>query len=324
MNFKTKKLCIILIIILSINCFSCVKYEYKYDSSILLNDLYTANDSTFAEGVAEKIIIPKVLEELTVNNVSADCYFVSSTNRFESDFAKYHNAHKKVPMASLTKLMTALVTLQNCKNLDDEYYVSSDAVDLDKDVSKANLQVGDKVKIRDLLYGLLLPSGNDAANCLAENVASSKDNFVIMMNNEARRLGALHTHFANPHGLDSEFHFSTAYDLFLITRELAKYELFRSISVADTYTADIIKSDGTLRKEKWITTNFFVTKEFMLSNNVELLGCKTGNTKNAGYCLVLLCKDKKTGVEYISVVLNAKTKSNSYYNSNALLTSIPK
>lgn len=304
--------------------FSCKGTRVNYDSSRLLSSLYVANDSTFADGTAKYIVVPNALEEQIVNNIGADGYFIASVNRFSSPFVKFHNPYKRLPMASLTKLMTALIVLKNCSDLNQEYYVSTDAVDLEKDVSKANLKSGDKLKIIDLLYGLLVPSGNDAAMCLAENVFNNYDNFIIAMNNEAERLGAVNTHFANPHGLDSDYHFTTAYDLFLITRELMKYPVFKDITVSKEYKANIIQSDGTVRQETWITTNYFVTEELLMSSNVSLEGTKTGNTTNAGNCLVIVASDKKTNDKYISVVLNAKSKRNSYYNSNALLSAIPK
>lgn len=315
---------VLLITFVSTVLFSCKGTRVNYDSSRLLSSLYVANDSTFADGTAKYIVVPNALEEQIVNNIGADGYFIASVNRFSSPFVKFHNPYKRLPMASLTKLMTALVVLKNCSDLNQEYYVSTDAVDLEKDVSKANLKSGDKLKILDLLYGLLVPSGNDAAMCLAENVFNNYDNFIIAMNNEAERLGAVNTHFANPHGLDSDYHFTTAYDMFLITRELMKYPVFKDITVSKEYKANIIQSDGTVRQETWVTTNYFVTEELLMSSNVSLEGTKTGNTTNAGNCLVIVASDKKTNDKYISVVLNAKSKRNSYYNSNALLSAIPK
>ena len=315
---------VLLITFVSTVLFSCKGTRVNYDSSRLLSSLYVANDSTFADGTAKYIVVPNALEEQIVNNIGADGYFIASVNRFSSPFVKFHNPYKRLPMASLTKLMTALVVLKNCSDLNQEYYVSTDAVDLEKDVSKANLKSGDKLKILDLLYGLLVPSGNDAAMCLAENVFNNYDNFIIAMNNEAERLGAVNTHFANPHGLDSDYHFTTAYDMFLITRELMKYPVFKDITVSKEYKANIIQSDGTVRQETWVTTNYFVTEELLMSSNVSLEGTKTGNTTNAGNCLVIVASDKKTNDKYISVVLNAKSKRNSYYNSNALLSAITK
>ena len=319
-----KIIALFLIVLMLLFTISCKSFKVNYDSSRLLSNLYVANDSTFADGTAKYIVVPNALEEQIVNNIGADGYFIASLDRFESNFAKYHNPYKRLPMASLTKLMTALIVLENCGDLNQEYYVSSDAVDLEKDVSKANLKSGDRLKILDLLYGLLVPSGNDAAMCLAENVFNNYDNFIIAMNNEAERIGAVNTHFANPHGLDSDYHFTTAYDMFLITKELMRYPIFKEITTTKEYKSNIIQSDGTVREETWLTTNYFVTEELLMSGNVSLEGTKTGNTTNAGNCLVIVASDKKTNTKYISVVLNAKSKRNSYYNSNALLSSIPK
>ena len=323
-NIFKKIILSLLIIQMLVFTVSCKSFKVNYDSSRLLSNLYVANDSTFADGTAKYIVVPNALEEQLVNNIGADGYFIASVNRFSSNFAKYHNPYKRLPMASLTKLMTALIVLENCSDLNQEYYVSSDAVDLEKDVSKANLKSGDKLKIIDLLYGLLVPSGNDAAMCLAENVFNSYDNFIIAMNNEAERIGAVNTHFANPHGLDSDYHFTTAYDMFLITKELLKYPVFKEITTTKEYKSNILQSDGTVREETWVTTNYFITEELLMSGNVTMEGTKTGNTTNAGNCLVIVASDKKTSIKYISVVLNAKSKRNSYYNSNALLSSIPK
>lgn len=317
-NYKKIVAIIIAVALLLSACGS--RSDYK--SERLISNLYTANTNTFADGTARFIEVPDPSDEKVVESIGADAYFIASTNRLQSSFTKYHNPYKKVPLASLTKLMTALVVLENCKDLDQKYYVTTESVDFEKDVSKANLRVGDEVSVRDLLYGLLVPSGNDAAMCLAENLVDSYDNFVIMMNNEAERIGALNTHFANPHGLDSDYHFSTAYDLFLIMRELLKYDIFKTISTTNEYTASIKDSTGTIRTEKWVNTNLFITGELLISDNVTLLAGKTGNTKLAGNCLALFTKNKKTDDEYISIIMNAKSKRNSYYNSNALFTAI--
>ena len=325
-KYKLHKIFDIAIIMVLICLFvfstSCKKLDSAYQSSRLLNNLYVAYDSMFADGVAKKIIVPTNDETNTVESVGADAYVVASLDRFSSTFTKYHNPFKRMPMASLTKLMTFLIVIENCKDLNQMYTVSDNAVNLEKNASNANLLAGDKVKVIDLLYGLMLPSGNDAAIVLAENVAGGYENFILLMNNEAERIGALNTHFANPHGLDANYHFTTPYDLFLITRELTKYELFTKISSTSEYETDIEMFNGTVRKVKWINTNFFVTQELMISNNVELLGGKTGNTTNAGNCLVVYCKDKSTNVRYISVVLNAKSKRNMYFNTNALYSGI--
>ena len=318
-----KKRIISLIIISSLLLLNACGAKINYDTKRLINNLYLANEDMFAVGTAKNIVVPDVYNEKEVDNVGAESYFVASLDRQKSNYIKYHNAYKKMPMASLTKLMTALIVLENCDDLNKEFYVSPDDVDLEKDESTANLRSGDRLRVIDLLYGLLVPSGNDAALVLANNLVGNYDNFIIMMNNEAERLGALNTHFANPHGLNSDYHFTTAYDLFLITRELAKYDIFKEITSSKEYTANIYQSDGTIRTEKWVNTNLFVTEELLLSTNTKLLGTKTGNTEAAGSCLVLYVEDNNKKNKYISVVLKAKTKRNSYYNTNALLSGIP-
>lgn len=323
MKRKNRKIALVLLLSTTL-LLSCGGFKVDYNNERLISNLYRANQDTFAVGTAKNIIVPSLLEERIVENVGADSYFIASTDRFKSSYAKYHNAYKKMPMASLTKIMTALVVLQNVPDLTKEYYVSSEDVELEKDESRANLKSGDKLSVKDLLYGLLVPSGNDAALCLSKNVFNNVDNFIIAMNNEAERIGAVNTHFDNAVGLDSDYHFTTAYDMFLITREIMKYPIFKDITTTKEYTANIMQSDGIIREEKWLNTNYFVTEELLMSSNVSLEGTKTGNTKNAGNCLILVTKDKLKSDYYISVVLNAKSKRNSYYNQNALLSAIPK
>lgn len=323
MHRSLKKIVVPLIIV-SILLSSCRSTSLTYKTTKIMDNLYTANNDTFADGAAKYIVVPDITTNNGIESIGAESYFIASTNRFNSDYTKYQLPYKRMNIASLTKLMTALVVFENCKNLDEKYYVTTESVDLDRDVSKANLRIGDEISVRDLLYGLLVQSGNDAALCLAENLFDNYDNFIIMMNNVAERIGALNTHFANPHGLDSDYHFSTAYDLFLIMKELIKYPEFLKISSTKEYTANIKGSDDTIRTETWLSTNYFVTGELLISGNVTLLGGKTGSTENAGYCLALYTKENTTGDTYISIVLNAKQKRNVYYNSNSLFDAIAK
>ena len=323
MKFKCIKKIIALFLIQSL-LISCGGIKVNYNNERLIANLYKSNQDTFAIGTAKNIIVPSMKEEQTLAGISADSYFIASTNRKKSSYTKYHNPYKKMPMASLTKIMTALIVLKNVTDLNTEYYVSSEDIDMDSTESRANLKSGDKLSVRDLLYGLLIPSGNDAAMCLSKNVFKNEDNFIIAMNNEAERLGAKHTHFDNAVGLDSDYHFTTAYDMFLITREIMKYPIFKEITITKEYTAKITQSDGTIRNETWINKNLFVTEEILMSSNVSLEGGKTGHTSNAGYCLVLISKEKNKSDYYISVVLNAKKKRNVYYNQNALLKAVPK
>ena len=314
----------LIIISLVVNLFSCAKLDNEYDNSNLLANLYKANDMQYADGYAKEIFVPSKTSNELVDNISAESYFVSSIKKSKYDFVKYKDPYKQMPIASLTKLMTALIVLKYCDDFDKKFIVSGNAVNLTAEDSKANLKVGDIVSVKDLLYGLLLPSGNDAAMTLGENLDKNIDNFIILMNNEAERIGALHTHFSNPSGLNNEHNYSTAYDLHLILRELMKYPLFYEISQQKEYTAEITQGDGNKRNETWKNTNYFVMGEMSISTNVILLAGKTGYTEAAGNCLAILSKSKKTGEDFVSVVLNANSKTNMYRNTNALLNFIDK
>lgn len=306
---------------------SCKSSRYKYSSDNLMTKLYTANENQFAFGYANDIFIPSKTEQRAVDNISAEAYFVASTHTHNQDtaFLRYKNPYNQMPIASLTKMMTALVIFKNCENLDEIYEVPAEAINLEKNASVANLQAGDKVTVRDLLYALLLPSGNDAALTLALNCAGgSIDNFSIMMNNEASRLGAMRSHFVNPHGLSSNYHYSCCYDLYLIIRELLKYPLFSEITKSRTYKATITDLSGNTKELTWENTNYFVMGEMIISSNVSLVAGKTGYTQNAGDCLAIVSKSNSNDEQYISIVLNATSKSNVYRNTNKLLGAIGK
>jgi D-alanyl-D-alanine carboxypeptidase (penicillin-binding protein 5/6) len=155
-------------------------------------------------------------------------------------FAK--NAHQPLPPASLTKIMTAIVVLERCE-LDAVVKASQRAVNAK--ASSMHLRVGETVKVRDLLYALMLRSANDAAIALAEHTAGSVEAFAALMNEKAKSLGAKHTRFVNPHGLHDPRHLSTAYDLALITRYAMQNETFRAIVNAPYYIVSALSTKTT-------------------------------------------------------------------------------
>ncbi len=141
------------------------------------------------------------------------------------------NAHQKLPMASTTKIMTALVVIENC-SLGETVEVASKAYGVEG--SSMYLKAGEKISVEDLLYGLMLLSGNDAAVALAIHTAGTVEAFAALMNKRAESIGARNTHFVTPNGLHDAEHYTTAYDLALIAAEAMKNEAFRTI-VASTY-----------------------------------------------------------------------------------------
>ena len=146
------------------------------------------------------------------------------------------NSTKQMYPASTTKVLTAIIVIENCK-LDEIVTVRESALsNIPSGYVTCNLQIGEQLTVKDLLYALMIPSANDAAYVLAEYVAGSVEDFSVMMNDKARELGCKSTHFVNPNGIHEESHYSTAYDLYLITNYAMKNEFFRSLVATTEYT----------------------------------------------------------------------------------------
>lgn len=217
------------------------------------------------------------------------------------------NAHQKMYPASTTKVMTALLVLENC-SLDEKAKVSYEAIQaVPEGYSNANLQVGEEMSIKDLLYALMLPSANEAANVLAEHVAGSVESFSTMMNTRAEELGCETTYFVNPNGVHNENHYSSPYDLYLIAKEAMKNETFRKIVSTAKYTLPATeiypKNDRTFTN----TNKLIIYNNSNRADNYyykDAIGIKTGFTSQAGNCLISAAS--RDGLEFISVVLNAK------------------
>ncbi|MCI6039645.1 MAG: D-alanyl-D-alanine carboxypeptidase [Clostridiales bacterium] len=201
-----------------------------------------------------------------------------------------HNENEPLPMASTTKVMTALLALEK-GNLDDVVTVGRNAYGVPG--TSIYLNLGEHITLRDLLYGLLLASGNDAAVAIAEHIGGSVEAFCAMMTERAAELGCENTVFVNPNGLPAEGHHTTAYDLALIAREAMKHETFREI--VSTRRASI-PWEG--RSYDRILNN----KNRLLTDYEGATGIKTGYTRAAGRCLVFGAR--RDGLEVIGVVLN--------------------
>ena len=182
--------------------------------------------------------------------------------------------------------------------------------------------LSDEVTLEDLLYGLMLPSGNDSAVAIAEHISGSVDAFVQLMNQEANALGATNSHFVNPHGYHDKDHYTTAYDLYLIFNQGIQNEKFVDIISSPSYTTDIKEPDGSVRSVTWRQSNLFVNGTRTAPENVTVVGGKTGTTDEAGACLVLYEQDSQSR-PYISVVMGAESKNALYTTMDSLLSTIP-
>ena len=216
--------------------------------------------------------------------------------------------------------MTALVALKY-GNLDDMVTVPQESVITESGSSMAGVVPGDKLTLEQLLYGLLIPSGNDAANAIAVHMGGSIEGFVKMMNEEAARIGATGTHFANANGLTDEDHYVTAYDLYLMFHEALKYEKFRDIIGTKTYTASYKGADGSDKTASWSVSNYYMLGKREMPDGLSVFGGKTGTTQAAGYCLIMGETDAG-GKEYASVVMHADSRDALYSDMSKIMEKI--
>lgn len=225
------------------------------------------------------------------------------------------SAYTRAFPASTTKIMTCVVALENCSDIDALYTCGSEAQDgFYAQSSLLGLKAGYKVTIRDMLYGLMLCSGNDCGACLAHAIAGSEEAFVDMMNAKAVELGMTGTHYTNPHGLHNEEHYTTAYDMAMLMRYALRNEVFRQLIATKEYT--VVEVTGKFTKEIQTSNKFLYTKDTDWEENLYdyAIGGKTGETNIAGYCLVEAAE--KNGVTLITVLLgdrNGSTGTSPYY-----------
>ena len=227
------------------------------------------------------------------------------------------NIYRKLYPASTTKIMTAYIILKNC-NLSDYVTVSKEAVTQSQDSSVCGLKEGDIITVNDLLYGLMLASGNDAANVLAEYYAGDVNSFADVMNKEAKALGCTGTHFVNANGMPDENHYTTVYDMYLIFKEAIKNETFVNIIHSATYDALYTDKEGKSVKKTWNNSNRYMNGAKSMPKGIAVIGGKTGTTGAAGYCLVLLSTNE-ADEQLISIVFKADGVSNLYLLMSEIL-----
>lgn len=203
-----------------------------------------------------------------------------------------YNENEQLAMASTTKIITAIVALENCKDVNEMVKVDDAAVGIEG--TSMYLKKGEELTMKDLLLGLMLPSGNDAAVAIACHIGGTEENFVKMANEFVANIGAKNTHLVNAHGLDAKTHYTTAYDLALITSYALKNDIFREI--VSTERATVQGSGGEQ------DARYFKNKNKLLFSREDCIGVKTGFTDNAGRCLVNACE--RDGFTVVTVVLN--------------------
>lgn len=245
--------------------------------------------SVFCVWVTADSSFPTTTEEVALPEISARSYLLADAKTGEVLFS--YNEKQRMPIASTTKVLTCLVALENTK-LDDLVTVTADSCGIEG--SSMYLYEGEQLTVRDLLYGLMLESANDAAVCIAKHVSGSVDEFSKLMNQKVQQLGLVDSHFNNPHGLEDPQHYSTAYDMSRIWCEAMKNSDFREIVSTDTYRIDLDDEKGY---------RFLSNHNKLLKTFSACIGGKTGYTKTAGRCLI--SGAESNGAELVMVTLNA-------------------
>ena len=208
--------------------------------------------------------------------------------------------NKKMYPASITKIMTALLTLEHCDMNETVVYSKKNIESLTAEDSNIQCKVGEKMKVKDCLYALMLSSANEAATALAEHISGNTEEFAKLMNARAKKAGAKNTHFANPNGLHNENHYVTAYDMAMIMKDAIKYPAFLDIIHSTTYTIPV----NNKRTEPFTSYQrhmmIYPTSQYYYA---DVIGGKTGYTDQAGKTLVTYAK--RGDVSLISVVLKS-------------------
>lgn len=228
--------------------------------------------------------------------------------------------YEKLYPASITKIMTAIIALKN-GDLSDMVTVSQEALILEEGSQLCGFRAGDQLTLEQLLQGLLIYSGNDAAAAIAEHVGGTQENFVQMMNEEVARLGMSNTHFTNPHGLQDTEHYTSVYDIYLMLNEAIHYPKFVEILQMSAFTVQYQNTLGQANSIYLESTDHYLNGEATEPKGVTVLGGKTGTTDEAGNCLALVSQNAY-GKTFISIVTNAIDKPILYEQMNQMLEHI--
>lgn len=223
------------------------------------------------------------------------------------------NIHDKNYPASTTKLMTTLLALENT-SMNDVVHFSKNAIfGIERGSSHIGIDVGEELTMENCLYAIMLASANEVSYAVAEHISGSMDEFAKKMNERAKELGATNTHFINSHGLFDENHYTSAYDLALIAKELLKYESFRKI----TSTINYVVPPTNLQPEARPISNHHKMIRLTNYHYDGIIGGKTGYTVKAKYNLATFAS--RDGMDLICIVMNDDTSPDQYADTKALL-----
>lgn len=291
---RKKNLFIIFITTIILITFILYRFDIVVDATSTGINIAEVNiEETDDEDVNVKQIEETIQTSSSVENIQIDSRIALIYDRASGRILYEKNGNKQTPMASTTKIMTAIVVLENA-NLKD--IVTIDAKAAGTGGSRLEIKKNDKITVNDLLYGLMLRSGNDAAVALANYVGGSIEGFAEMMNNKAEEMGLKNSHFIVPHGLDNKGHYTTAYELAKMADYALKIDKFKEIVSTKSTTITINGYPRTITNTNQL-----------LGSISGVYGVKTGFTNGAGRCLVSACK--REDLDIITVIIGADTSN---------------
>ena len=317
---KTGIICVILIFLLTLSgCSYNIPFAFDPDSDSGTFNIRSQTSATQIKTFAADICVTENDHDaMTLAIDEAEAGGLFDATAAETIYAK--NVHEQLNPASLTKVMTAYLALKY-GHLEDTLTASPNVLIKESGAQLLGIKEGDRMTLDQALHALLMYSANDAGVLIAEYLSGSVESFASVMNDEAKKLGATNTHFTNPHGLTDEDHYTTAYDLYLMFNAAMQYEEFRNIINSTEYKSAYKDRDGNPKNIEIGTTNAYLKGDRSTPDGVTVIGGKTGTTKAAKSCLILLSQGPDEHL-YISVILGSTDRETLYGNMTTLLTDI--
>ncbi len=274
--------------------------SYTHDKDIYVVD-DSANYNDYIDSYRDNTLV--VPQDDVNASLFSDCFYALLVDDTNHEIIVARNPHIPMSPASMTKLMTAIIVVEKIESgeisLDDEIVVTKKYDMTDRGSAPFYIEVGSVLKLKDVLYDMLIASNNYYTLLLADHIAGSEEAFCDLMNKKAYEIGARNTNYKNPHGLDEDFHGSTPYDTYLIIKEAYSHEIIREIDKYTEYTYTYTTATGYEVEESVMSTNLFSHDMAKLPSGYIMHTWKTGTTSEAGYCLaMILTKDDHT---YISI-----------------------
>ncbi len=319
MRCTNKLLCYIGAVVLcvfSVTGCSGISYSARYQVNSSYGD--NSDATVYPTFASDLCVVDSDIEGSAAEISEAASAGLFDLSKRETLYAK--NVHQQLHPASLTKVMTAYVALKY-GTLDQVLVAGSDVYVTESGAQKINLKEGDRMTLDQALHLLLIYSANDVANLIASNIGGSIDEFVSMMNSEAKKMGATGSHFVNPHGLSADDHYVTAYDMYLMFNSAMEYDTFSEIINMTEYSTSYLDSTGTSKEISVSNTNAYIRGEKPQPTGVTVIGGKTGTTTAAGHCLILLARDT-SGNPYIAVIMRDTDNGTLYDDMSSLLNEI--